>query len=129
MSEILKNKQLVHSLTPKEKASLAGALRYMMEYPDVYVSQYEFYGEDTYLHKKMDIIVTLKKKYDQEAANILSSTDIHYSNEELLVIWTIINIMIQVIGDDESKKEHADVFKSLMQKFAPFAAKAENGVS
>ncbi|MDT8453490.1 MAG: hypothetical protein RQ936_12355, partial [Gammaproteobacteria bacterium] len=92
MSEIFKNKQLVHSLTLDEKASLAGALHYMMEYPDVYVNQYEFYGEDTYLHNKIDIIVNLKKKYDQESASIISSTDIHYSNEELLVIWTIINI-------------------------------------
>ena len=98
--------------------------------PDAYVNQYEFYGEDTYSHNKMDIIVNLKKKYDQEAADILNSTDIQYSNEEILVIWTVINIMIQHIGnDDESEKEQADVFSSLMQKFAPLTAIAEKDIS
>lgn len=118
------------NLTFDEKASLAGALHYMIEYPDAYVNQYEFYGEDTYLHNKMDIIVTLKKKYDQEATDFVNSTDIHYSNEELLVIWTIINIMVQHIGnDDESKKEQADVFSSLSHKFAPLTAIAEKDIS
>ena len=118
------------NLTLDEKASLAGALHYMIEYPDAYVNQCEFYGEDTYSHNKMDIIVTLKKKYEQEAANFLNSTEIHYSNEEILVIWTVINIMVQHIGnDDESKKEQADVFSSLMHKFAPLTSIAEEGIS
>lgn len=129
LSESLKLHRL--SLTVDEEASLVGALRYMIESPDDYVHQYEFYGENTYIHNKIDIIVTLKNKYEKNVMN-LGGTEIHYSNEELLVIWTVINIMVQIIdnGDDESeKKEHADIFSGLLHKFAPLTAIAEKDIS
>ncbi len=108
-----------------EKAilTLIATLKFMITYPDAYVNEYAFYKEEIYTHTTMDIIIGLRSKYEKSLLS--QKKNFSYSDEELFVLWTIINIMTQV----PESKESIDVYSQLMGVLAESTMLAEKRYS
>ncbi len=112
--------------TDEQVLTLIATLKFMINYPDRYVSKYSFYYQEIYTHKTIDIIISLHNKYEQRLQGLLANErNFTYSDEELFVLWTIINIMLQVPEGEPSQ----DVFSQLMNILAPMTAMSEKKYS
>ena len=99
----------------EEIAFLQFGTSYMLDDPKEYIYEYNFYLQEIYNYNTFDVVVSLQKKFNDTPENGLQR--ITYTDEDLLVIWTIINICSQLFeeGSEQEKK-----FSMLMDKFAPF---------
>ncbi len=109
--------------TDEHIITLIATLKFMINYPDRYVNKCSFYYQEIYIHKTIDIIISLHNKYEQSL--LTTERNFTYSDEELFVLWTIINIMLQVPEGEKSQ----DVFSQLMDTLAPMTVMSEKKYS
>ncbi len=96
-----------------EVVVLLVALKFMLNYPDAYVNKYNFYFEEIYTQKKTKIIESLYQKYEKSL--LTQDFNFIYSDEEIFVLWTIINIMTQSPEGEKSQGIYIILLDSLAQ--------------